>query len=142
MDWLTCMVRAGHIPTKILLLTPWLMVPIWKLLPLYLSEQIFNAFLVWTSQLRYYLRKVFSGIPETKCTNMRQPVSIFFLSGSIFSNKDLASLQMKRNGELLRETTSDSLSHLRQEGEPLLENKHNWPGNNMTFSSLNFSAFV
>ena len=46
----------------------------------------------------------------------------------VFSDKDLASLQIKRNGELLRETTSDSLSNLRAEGEPLVENKQQWPG--------------
>ena len=44
------------------------------------------------------------------------------------SEKGLASLQIKRNGELLRETTTDSLSKLREEGEPLVENKQEWPG--------------
>ena len=35
---------------------------------------------------------------------------------------------MKRDGELLRETTTDSLSKLRDDGEPLLENQQEWPG--------------
>ena len=35
---------------------------------------------------------------------------------------------MKRDGELLREATTDSLSKLREDGEPLLENQQEWPG--------------
>lgn len=55
-----------------------------------------------------------------------------------FSDKGLASLQMKRNGELLRETTSDSLSNLRAEGEPLVENKQEWPGRVITPGCYSF----
>lgn len=39
----------------------------------------------------------------------------------------LDSLQMKRNGELLRETTTDSLRNLREDGENITSNQE-WPG--------------
>ena len=40
------------------------------------------------------------------------------------------SLEMKRNGEVLRESTMDSLGGLREAGENIIGNKE-WPGNHV-----------
>ncbi|KAH3820049.1 hypothetical protein DPMN_121793 [Dreissena polymorpha] len=54
-------------------------------------------------------------------------------------NEALTSLQQKRNGELLREATTDSLSNLRQEGETLVPPNPEWPGMNGNAFEIDFS---
>lgn len=50
----------------------------------------------------------------------------------IFHERDrkeaLDSLQVKRNGEVLREATMDSLKGLRDDGENILSSNIEWPG--------------
>ena len=54
----------------------------------------------------------------------------------------LDSLQQKRDGQLLREMTSDSLSNLRNEGENIVSGNMEWPGEKSLISKWLIYNFV